>query len=107
MLKLDDVRREIDLEKLFPYWPLIARVANRVGPWFRLGPLNINGRVKSIAMHPSNSDILYAGAANGGVWKSTNGGNSWGHQLEVRGHPRDRRGRDGAQQRQRGLRRHR
>ncbi len=78
VLKLDDVRREIDLEKLFPYWPLLARVANRVGPWFRLGPLNINGRVKSIAMHPSNSDTLYAGAANGGVWKSTNGGNSWG-----------------------------
>jgi hypothetical protein len=33
--------------------------------------------VKSLAMHPTNSDILFAGAANGGVWRSTNGGDSW------------------------------
>ena len=61
MLKLHDVRREINLEKLFAQWPLLARVANRVGPWFRLAPLNINGRIKSIAL-----------------FKSTNGG-STGH----------------------------
>lgn len=77
MVRLDDVRRAIDLDIVIPYWPIFARVANRVGPWFPLGPHNINGRVKSLAMHPSNSNILYAGAANGGVWKSTNGGDSW------------------------------
>ena len=77
MLRLDDVRRAIDLDAIIPYRPIFARVANRVGPWFPLGPTNINGRVKSIAMHPSNSNILYAGAANGGVWKSTNGGDFW------------------------------
>lgn len=74
---LDDVRKAIELDLVFPYRPLFQRVANRVGPWFQLGPHNINGRVKSIAMHPSNSDILYAGAAAGGVWKTTNGGMSW------------------------------
>ncbi len=77
LLRLDDVREAIDLTRILPYWPIVARVANRVGPWFPLGPLNINGRVKSLAMHPTNSDILFAGAANGGVWKSTNGGSSW------------------------------
>ena len=77
MIRLDDVRKAIDLDAVFPYRPIFERVANRVGPWFPIGPLNINGRVKSLAMHPSNSNILYAGAANGGVWKSTNGGDSW------------------------------
>jgi photosystem II stability/assembly factor-like uncharacterized protein len=77
MLKLEDVRKTIDLEGILLYRPIFARVANRVGPWFPLGPTNVNGRVKSLAMHPSNSNILYAGAANGGVWKSTNGGDSW------------------------------
>lgn len=77
LLRLTDIRDALAIDELLPFWPVIARVANRVGPWFPMGPLNINGRVKSLAMHPSNSDILFAGAANGGVWKSTNGGDSW------------------------------
>ena len=44
-----------------------------------MGPLNINGRVKSLAIHPADGEILYAGAANGGVWKTTTGGDSWRH----------------------------
>jgi photosystem II stability/assembly factor-like uncharacterized protein len=46
-------------------------------PWFSIGPRNINGRVKSIAVHPTDANTIYAGAASGGVWKSTNGGASW------------------------------
>lgn len=82
MLRLEDVRAVLDLDHVLPFWPVIARVAGRVGPWFRLGPVNINGRVKSLAMHRSDSDLLYAGAANGGVWKSTNGGLSWAAQWK-------------------------
>lgn len=47
MFRLDDVRRAIKLDVIAPYRPIFARVANRVGPWFPLGPNNINGRVKS------------------------------------------------------------
>lgn len=46
-------------------------------PWFNIGPRNINGRVKSLAVHPTDEDIVYAGAASGGVWKTTDGGQSW------------------------------
>lgn len=77
MLRLEDIRAAIGLDHVVPFWPIIARVANRVGPWFPLGPVNVNGRVKSLAMHPSDSNVLYAGSANGGVWKSTNGGLGW------------------------------
>jgi photosystem II stability/assembly factor-like uncharacterized protein len=45
--------------------------------WLLVGPRNINGRIKSLAIHPTDGQILYAGAANGGVWKTTDGGQSW------------------------------
>jgi photosystem II stability/assembly factor-like uncharacterized protein len=46
-------------------------------PWFTIGPRNVNGRVKALAVHPADPDTVYAGAASGGVWKSTDGGQSW------------------------------
>ena len=46
-------------------------------PWFSIGPRNINGRVKSLAVHPTNAAVVYAGAASGGVWKSEDGAQSW------------------------------
>jgi hypothetical protein len=46
-------------------------------PWISIGPRNVNGRVKSLAVDPTNADIIYAGAASGGVWKSIDAGESW------------------------------
>jgi photosystem II stability/assembly factor-like uncharacterized protein len=37
----------------------------------------ISGRTNSIAFHPSNPNIIYIGAAQGGVWKTTDGGLNW------------------------------
>lgn len=45
--------------------------------WTNVGPFNIGGRVKTVAVHPTNADIVYIGAAAGGIWKTTNGGASW------------------------------
>ena len=42
-----------------------------------MGPLNTGGRITDIAIHPSNTDIIYAGAASGGIFKSTDQGDSW------------------------------
>ena len=38
---------------------------------------NASGRVTSLVRDPNNANVVYAGAAGGGVWKSTNGGTSW------------------------------
>jgi photosystem II stability/assembly factor-like uncharacterized protein len=46
-------------------------------PWVSVGPRNVNGRVKCLAVHPGDPQIVYAGAASGGVWKSIDGGQSW------------------------------
>lgn len=45
--------------------------------WQPAGPTNIGGRITSLALHPVNTNIIYAGAAAGGVWKSENGGATW------------------------------
>ncbi|MFD2165607.1 WD40/YVTN/BNR-like repeat-containing protein [Thalassotalea euphylliae] len=39
-----------------------------------VGPALMSGRIGDLEMHPTNSRIIYAGAAGGGVWKSINGG---------------------------------
>jgi photosystem II stability/assembly factor-like uncharacterized protein len=51
-----------------------------ISPWHSLGPNNVGGRVLSLAIDPVNSSVIWAGAASGGLWKSTSGGvgaNAW------------------------------
>lgn len=45
------------------------------GTYFSYG--NIAGRIPSLVVHPTNSSIVYLGGADGGVWKTTNGGTTW------------------------------
>jgi photosystem II stability/assembly factor-like uncharacterized protein len=62
--------------------------------WKPLGPKGVNttevnwgtvsGRVKAIAVHPNDPLTVYIGAASGGLWKTTDGGENWldiGHSL--------------------------
>lgn len=42
-----------------------------------IGPAGMSGRITAIDAVHSNKDIIYAGAASGGLWKSTNGGVNW------------------------------
>ncbi len=53
--------------------------------WTFIGPQPINfgdnyfnsGRIASFAIDPTNNNTVYAGGAEGGVWKTTDGGNTW------------------------------
>jgi photosystem II stability/assembly factor-like uncharacterized protein len=45
--------------------------------WTWLGPGNIGGRIRTILIHPTNSQIMYVGSVSGGIWKTTNGGTTW------------------------------
>jgi photosystem II stability/assembly factor-like uncharacterized protein len=47
---------------------------NSIPSWEFAGPLNIGGRVSDLEYDPNNPNIVYAGAATGGVFKSTDGG---------------------------------
>ncbi len=63
------------------------RSNNRSDHWMPLGPdtwSNLsegynpgNGRVNSIAVHPTNAQIIYVATSGGGIWKTTNGGTNW------------------------------
>ena len=46
-------------------------------PARNIGPGGMSGRVTTIDVVLSNPDIIYAGTASGGVWKSTSGGIDW------------------------------
>jgi hypothetical protein len=51
--------------------------------WSPIGPspmnegVDDNGLVTAIAVNPNNKNVLYLGSAQGGVWRSTNGGDTW------------------------------
>lgn len=51
--------------------------------WSPLGPFEIPGmgggmgRLNTMEFHPSDPNIFWVGAACGGLWKTTDGGNSW------------------------------
>ncbi len=64
--------------------PLSALAA--IPSWTFVGPQPINtpytdpivsGRVSALATDPGDVNTVYLGGAQGGVWKTTNGGNSW------------------------------
>ncbi|MBK9332743.1 MAG: hypothetical protein IPM96_10170 [Ignavibacteria bacterium] len=46
-------------------------------PGFYFGNSNITSRMTTVKYDPLNPDIIYIGAACGGIWKSTNGGATW------------------------------
>ncbi len=72
--------------KSTPYIPVgrLFRAQSSMS-WSGIGPqpmqsqtyANVSGRVTCLAVDPTNSNIVYAGAADGGLWKTTDGGTNW------------------------------
>lgn len=47
---------------------------NPLDGWASIGPKNIGGRTLAVVLHPTDTSIIWMGAASGGLWKSTTGG---------------------------------
>lgn len=45
--------------------------------WEELGPKDYSGRILAIANHPTQANVMFLGADTGGLWKTTNNGNTW------------------------------
>lgn len=45
--------------------------------WSHAGPFDVGGRTRALAVDRRNPDIILSGGVSGGMWKSTNGGDSW------------------------------
>ena len=57
-----------------------SQIDNKIleGLSFRnIGPAGMSGRITSIDVDPSTNNIIYAGSASGGLWRSLNAGQSW------------------------------
>lgn len=42
-----------------------------------IGPAGMSGRITAIKVDPRDKQVIYAGSASGGLWRSRNGGISW------------------------------
>ena len=63
-------------------WMLLLVLAAESSPfaeleWRNIGPAVMGGRASDIEGVPGNPRIVYAAAASGGVWKTTDGGVKW------------------------------
>ncbi len=58
------------------------------GSWTLMGPIGKPtgggaGRINFLRFDPLNSNTMYAGAPDGGLWKTTNGGTSWSTNTDL------------------------
>lgn len=65
MLTLPAWSQKLDMDKLKGLTPRA------------IGPAGMSGRITAIDAVINNPDVIYAGAASGGVWLSTSGGVTW------------------------------
>jgi hypothetical protein len=60
-----------------PAWSEIGPASVSNGQALSGGDTRISGRVTAIAVDPTDLNKVYLGTAQGGVWRSLNGGSSW------------------------------
>ena len=46
--------------------------------WTSMGPYNQGGRTRAVAADVLDENIMIAGSISGGIWRTTNGGTTWG-----------------------------
>ena len=65
----------IELERA---WEKLSELAaHPEHQWEEVGPCNIAGRITSLVVHPTRPEVIYAGSAGGGVWRTWNSGEDW------------------------------
>jgi len=77
MLPTQKLIEQITGETITARWTEIGPSIVPNGQTFGSPPMPVSGRLSTIALHPFDQNIIYIGAAQGGVWKTTNGGQSW------------------------------
>lgn len=53
-----------------------GQINSQTGNWKQLGPV-LSGQVSGIIASPTDPDLLIASSPGGGIWRSSNGGQSW------------------------------
>ena len=72
------INREVKYTALLQHQSMVRKSNSQFdNEWEAVGPVNIGGRMTDISLHPTDKDIMYAGSAVGGVWKSIDRGFEW------------------------------
>lgn len=58
-------------------WVQMGPMAIPNGQTYTTARVIVSGRIASIAVHPTSPSTIYIASARGGVWKTTDGGQSW------------------------------
>ena len=64
-------REEINEKMLYRGQPVVTL------NWQNRGPYNVGGRTRALALDLDDETIMLSGAASGGMWRSTDAGNTW------------------------------
>ncbi|MEQ9286808.1 MAG: cadherin domain-containing protein [Cyclobacteriaceae bacterium] len=67
--------------RMKPRLKTFANQATDTHDWAELGPADVGGRTRALALDTRNSSIVLAAGVSGGIWKSTDGGTTWTPKL--------------------------
>ncbi|MFL5328347.1 MAG: SdrD B-like domain-containing protein [Gemmataceae bacterium] len=73
---------------------IVFGVFQSFNPWIEIGPRPITngqvpghapatGRFDTVAVDPTDPNVMYAGSSGGGIWRSTDSGNTWTVRSEA------------------------
>lgn len=76
----DEINHEVyikELQRIHRAEKKEVELRNQEIQWELVGPTNIGGRVTDVVVNPNNANIIFAGTANGGIFKTTDRGHNW------------------------------
>ncbi|MCK5846871.1 MAG: T9SS type A sorting domain-containing protein [Bacteroidales bacterium] len=81
-LKADVVTGNIETDKIVAARTAVRKMSSSKSlglSWEELGPNNVGGRIRALIFdnQDNTNNTMYAGGVQGGLWKSTNAGQSW------------------------------
>ncbi len=74
--------KEIQFASTLPVQKNVNKT-NHMGFWVNKGPNNVGGRTRIVAIDKTNENILIAGAASGGIWRSEDAGANWQKNTSI------------------------
>ncbi|MGD1849023.1 MAG: T9SS type A sorting domain-containing protein [Salibacteraceae bacterium] len=74
----DNVRqRELAFAATLPQNQVGSSARSEKFPWTLLGPSNVGGRTRAFGIDVNNENTYLAGGVSGGIWRSTDRGQTW------------------------------
>jgi hypothetical protein len=78
--------RQQELQYYANYIAPFQAKETRGSGWTSVGPWTVGGRTRAVAMDITNENIIIAGSVSGGIYRSTNAGQSWQNVSNLAGY---------------------